>query len=149
MAKTTTRTAARTVSDIHDVLVLRAVLEPGAAYQAAMRDLSGELRERLWSVHHATASATVEDYRRLDSRLHLLIAEMAGSNSLVTQIAQSRVRVTELLDGIPLLPPNIAHSNEQHETIVMAILSGRPEDAEAAMRAHLEGTAALLRGFLT
>ena len=138
-----------TVSDIHDVLVLRAVLEPGAAYHAAINDLTGELRERLWSVHHETASATVDDYRRLDSRLHLLIAEMAGSNSLVNQIAQSRVKVNELLDGIPLLPPNIAHSNEQHETIVMAILSGRPDDAEAAMRAHLEGTAALLRGFLT
>lgn len=138
-----------TVSDIHDVLVLRAVLEPGAAYQAAMGNLTGEARERLWSVHQETASATVEDYRRLDSRLHLQIAEMAGSNSLVTQIAQSRVKVNELLDEIPLLPPNIAHSNVQHETIVMAILSGRPDDAEAAMRAHLEGSASLLRGFLT
>jgi DNA-binding FadR family transcriptional regulator len=137
-----------TVSDIHDVLVLRAVLEPGAAYQAATRDLTGDMRERLWSVHQDTANSTVDDYRRLDSRLHLQIAEMAGSNSLVTQIAQSRVRVNELLDGIPLLPPNIAHSNEQHETIVMAILTGRPDDAEVAMRAHLEGSAALLRGFL-
>jgi DNA-binding GntR family transcriptional regulator len=113
-----------------------------------MRDLSGELRERLWSVHQETANATVEDYRRLDSRLHLQIAEMAGSNSLVTQIAQSRVRVNELLDGIPLLPPNIAHSNEQHEAIIMAILTGRPDDAETAMRTHIEGSAALLRGFL-
>jgi DNA-binding FadR family transcriptional regulator len=52
------------------------------------------------------------------------------------------------LDKIPLLPPNIAHSNEQHETIVMAILTGRPDDAAAAMRNHLEGSAALLRGFL-
>jgi len=137
-----------TVSDIHDVLVLRAVLEPGAAYQAATRDLPGDMRERLWSVHQETTNSTVDDYRRLDSRLHLQIAEMAGSNSLVTQIAQSRVRVNELLDGIPLLPPNIAHSNEQHETIVMAILTGRPEDAEAAMRNHIEGSAALLRGFL-
>lgn len=137
-----------TVGDIQDVLVLRSVLEPGAAYQAAISDLTGELRERLWSVHRETAAATVEDYRRLDSRLHLMIAELAGSNSLVNQVAQSRVKVNELLDEIPLLPPNIAHSNEQHETIVMAILTGRPDDAAAAMRAHLEGSAALLRGFL-
>lgn len=137
-----------TLADIQDVLVLRSVLEPGAAYQAAVSDLTGELRERLWSVHRETASATVEDYRRLDSRLHLMIAELAGSNSLVNQVAQSRVKVNELLDEIPLLPPNIAHSNEQHETIVMAILTGRPDDAAAAMRAHLEGSAALLRGFL-
>jgi DNA-binding FadR family transcriptional regulator len=63
-------------------------------------------------------------------------------------VAQSRVRINELLDEIPLLPRNIAHSNEQHETIVMAILTGRPQDAEGAMRDHLEGSAALLRGFL-
>ncbi len=137
-----------TLSDIQDVLVLRSVLEPGAAYQAAISDLTGELRERLWSVHVETAAASVDDYRRLDSRLHLMIAEMTGSNSLVNQVAQSRVKVNELLDEIPLLPPNIAHSNEQHETIVMAILTGRPDDAAAAMRAHLEGSASLLRGFL-
>jgi DNA-binding FadR family transcriptional regulator len=124
------------------------VLEPGVAYQAALSDLTGELRDRLWSVHQETTAASVEDYRRLDSRLHLMIAEMTGSNSLVHQVAQSRVRVNELLDEIPLLPRNIAHSNEQHETIVMAILTGRPDDAGAAMRDHLEGSAALLRGFL-
>ena len=137
-----------TRADIHDVLVLRAVLEPGAAFQAALSDLTGELRDRLWSVHQETTAASVEDYRRLDSRLHLMIAEMTGSNALVHQVAQSRVRINELLDEIPLLPRNIAHSNEQHETIVMAILTGRPEDAEGAMRDHLEGSAALLRGFL-
>lgn len=137
-----------TRDDIDDIVVLRSVLEPGAAYQAAVSDLTGELRDRLWSAHRETTAASVDDYRRLDSRLHLMIAELAGSNSLVNQVAQSRVRVNELLDEIPLLPPNIAHSNEQHETIVMAILTGRPDDAAAAMRAHLEGSAALLRGFL-
>jgi DNA-binding FadR family transcriptional regulator len=137
-----------TVSDIHDVLVLRSVLEPGAAYQAAVSELTGESRERLWTAHAETAEASVDDYRRLDSRLHLMIAELTGSNSLVNQVAQSRVKVNELLDEIPLLPPNIAHSNEQHEAIVMAILTGRPDDASSAMRDHLEGSASLLRGFL-
>lgn len=136
------------MSEIEDVLVLRSVLEPGAAYQAAVTDLSGDARERLWNAHRETLSADATDYRRLDSRLHLLIAELTGSNSLVNQVAQSRVKVNELLDEIPLLSPNIAHSNEQHETIVMAVLTGRADDALQAMRAHLEGSASLLRGFL-
>ena len=138
-----------THSEIHDVLVLRAVLEPGAAFQAAVSDLTGELRERLWSAHQETVTADPRDYRRFDSRLHLLIAELTGSNSLVNQVAQTRVTINELLDEIPLLPPNIAHSNAQHEEIVMAILTGRPNDAEAAMRDHLSGSASLLRGFLS
>jgi DNA-binding FadR family transcriptional regulator len=138
-----------TAPEIHDVLVLRSVLEPGAAYHAATSDLTGEMREKLWAAHQETASADPRDYRRFDSRLHLLIAELTGSNALVNQVAQTRVKVNELLDEIPLLPPNIAHSNSQHEAIVMAILTGRADDAEAAMRDHLSGSAALLRGFLS
>jgi DNA-binding FadR family transcriptional regulator len=58
------------------------------------------------------------------------------------------MRINEMLDGIPLLSPNIAHSDEQHERIVLAILTGDSEQAAAEMRAHLDGSASLLRGFL-
>ena len=64
-------------------------------------------------------------------------------------LADNRTRVNHLLDGIPLLARNIAHSNEQHEAIVVAILTGNPERAAAAMTEHLAGSAALLRGFLS
>jgi DNA-binding FadR family transcriptional regulator len=63
-------------------------------------------------------------------------------------MADNRTRVNELLDHIPLLPLNIAHSNEQHEAIVAAILTGNRERAAEAMSEHLEGSAVLLRGFL-
>lgn len=134
--------------DVRDILVLREVLEVGAAAQAALHDLSASDRENLWSVLNDTKRATAEDYRRLDSRLHLLIAELAGSPSLLTQVAACRMRVNELLDDIPLLPPNISHSTEQHERIVLAILTGDTVRAAEEMRAHLAGSAALLRGFL-
>ena len=75
------------------------------------------------------AGATPDDYRRLDSRLHLAIAEAAGSPSLVPLVAENRMRLNGLLDQIPLLPRNIAHSDEQHEAIVMAILAGDCEGA--------------------
>jgi DNA-binding FadR family transcriptional regulator len=35
-----------------------------------------------------------------------------------------------MLDQIPLLARNIAHSDEQHEAIVMAILAGDGEGAK-------------------
>lgn len=137
-----------TREEIVDVLTLRVVLESGAAFQAALAELSGEARDSLWQAHLDTKAAGPDDYRRLDSRLHLLIGELSGSNTLVNQIAQSRMKVNELLNEIPLLQPNIVHSNQQHEEIVMAILTGQTEKAAAAMRAHLEGSASLLRGFL-
>ena len=68
--------------------------------------------------------------------------------SLVTVLADNRTRLNEQLDSFPLLPRNIEHSNRQHEAIVMAILAGNEDAAAEAVREHLDGSAALLRGFL-
>ncbi len=136
-------------TELDDVLGLREVLELGAARGAARRTLSALERDTLWGHLRETADAGPDDYRRLDSRLHLEIAELAGMPSLVTLVADCRYRLNDLLDCIPLLAPNIAHSNEQHEQIIVAILRGDEERAAQAMREHLDGSAALLRGFLS
>jgi DNA-binding FadR family transcriptional regulator len=137
-----------TAAEIEDVLGLREILEVGAARRAAARQLSASDRALLWGRLRETAAASVTDYRRLDSRLHLSIAELAGTPSLVSLLADNRTRVNRMLDGIPLLARNIEHSNQQHEAIVVAILTGDSDAAAAAMVEHLEGSAALLRGFL-
>ena len=90
----------------------------------------------------------VTDYRPVDSRLHVALADLAGSPSLTAAVADVRMRLNDLLDMIPLLPPNIEHSTEQHRRVVEAIVSGNPKAARQAMEKHLEGTASLLRGFL-
>ncbi|MDX1874879.1 GntR family transcriptional regulator [Mycolicibacterium sp. 120266] len=137
-----------TREEIDDAVRLREILEVGAARMAAARTLTAVQREGLWSRLGDVRDADPDDYRRLDSRLHLAIAEAAGSPSLVPLVAQNRMRINALLDQIPLLSRNIAHSDEQHEAIVMAILAGDTEGAGAAMAAHVAGSAALLHGFL-
>jgi DNA-binding FadR family transcriptional regulator len=134
--------------ELDDLLGLREILEVGAARAAATRTLDGEARAALWTRLGEVAAASPADYRRLDSRLHLTIGEIVGVPSLVRVMADNRTRLNELLDSFPLLTRNIEHSNRQHEAIVLAILSGNEEGAEDAMREHLEGSAALLRGFL-
>lgn len=133
---------------IDDALRLREVLDVGAARLAAARDLSAcecdGLRARLAELRRATP----EDYRRLDSRLHLAIAEAAGSPSLVALVAENRMRINALLDRIPLLRRNIGHSDDQHEAIVTAILDGDPNAAAEEMLTHVGGSSALLHGFL-
>lgn len=138
-----------TRDEVEDALVLRRVAETGAARRAAACELSSADRGRLWAAHAECRDSAAEDYRRMDSRLHLLVAEVTGSPSLVALAANARTRVNDLLDQIPLLAPNIEHSNHQHEEIVKAILRGAPDAAEAAMDEHLAATEALLRGFLT
>jgi GntR family transcriptional regulator, transcriptional repressor for pyruvate dehydrogenase complex len=134
--------------ELEDVLGLREILELGAARAAAARTLSAAERDLLWTRQRDAAVASATDYRRLDSRLHLTIGELVGVPSLVSLLADNRTRVNELLDRIPLLSTNITHSNQQHEAVVVAILTGDPDAAAVAMREHLEGSAALLRAFL-
>ncbi|HEX2130467.1 MAG TPA: FCD domain-containing protein [Actinophytocola sp.] len=145
------RGAAPSSAELEDVLTLRRVLESGAAEAAAARSLSPadrqHLRVRLTGVA-GVAPGDEAEYRRRDSRLHLAIAEVTASASLTTAVADVRTRVNELLDAIPLIGANIEHSDEQHRLIVEAILSGDAPAARAAMDEHLDGTAALLRGFL-
>jgi len=137
-----------TRAEIDDLLRLREILEVGAARMAAGRTLTTAERDDLWSRVVDVRGAAADDYRRRDSRLHLAIAESAGSPSLVPLVADNRMRVNSLLDRIPLLQRNIVHSDEQHEAIVVAILAGSPERAATAMLAHLAGSASLLHGFL-
>lgn len=135
-------------ADLDDVLGLRSVLESGSARAAAGRALDAEVRSRLWARHEAALPAGPEEYRRLDTLLHLEIAEAAGISSLVALVAENRARINAWLDTFPLLPRNIEHSGMQHEQIITAILMGQPDAAEDAMREHLAGSEALLRGFL-
>jgi DNA-binding FadR family transcriptional regulator len=137
------------VAVLEDALSLRHVLETGAAEMAAARSLTPADRQHLTSTLAEAAAANLADHRRKDSRLHLAIAEVTASASLTTAMADARMRVNQLLDEIPLLQPNLEHSNEQHEAIIDAILAGDPLAARRAMAEHVEGTASLLRAFLS
>lgn len=136
-------------SGMTDALLLREVLEPGAADLAARVPHTKEAVEQLRGALAQEQSADVADYRPADSRLHLAIVSLVGSSSLAAAVSDNRMRLNDLLDAIPLLPPNIAHSRAQHVRIVHAVLRGQPDVARREMARHLDGTASLLRGFLT
>lgn len=142
------RVVAPTRAELDDVLVLRGALEVGAAQAAAAASVPASDRAALTALAQECRCAEPARYRPADSRLHLAIAALAGSPSLSAAVADVRTRVNSLLDAIPLLERNIAHSNDQHDQVVRAIVRGRPVEAAAAMDEHLAGSAALLRGFL-
>lgn len=93
--------------------------------------------------------ACPQDYRRLDTLFHLSIAELTGSSLLAAACTDARMRLNDLLNAIPVLERNIDHTAGQHTAIANAILAGDADRARRAVAEHLEGTAALLRGFLT
>jgi GntR family transcriptional repressor for pyruvate dehydrogenase complex len=87
-------------------------------------------------------------HRVADSRLHLALAALSGSRLLVAAVTEVQREVHEMLVAIPVLAPNIAHSNAQHRRVVDCVLGGDPEGARVAMEAHCDATSALLRGLL-
>jgi DNA-binding GntR family transcriptional regulator len=107
------------------------------------------VREVLLSRLADVNRAGLDDYRRLDTLFHLSIAELTGSTLLAAACADARMRLNDLLNAIPLLRRNIDHTAGQHAAIATAILAGDASLARQAVTEHLEGTSALLRGFLT
>lgn len=134
---------------LEDLLSFREVLEVGAAELCAGRGLDTEGLRLLQTCLAETADAPLDDYRRLDTRLHLTLAELSGSPSLASAYAGVRASVNDLLDRIPLLVRNLEHSQAQHAALVEAVTEGDAEGAREVMREHCAGTASLLRGFLT
>lgn len=135
-------------AEVEDVLLFRSIIEPAAAGLAAKADLSAAARRHLQLCLSEVCASPAASYRPRDSRFHIAIAEMCGSASLVSAVAETRARLNDLLDRIPLLGTNLEHANEQHTEIADAILRGDAPAAERATVQHLEGTASLLRGFL-
>ncbi len=133
---------------VEDVLAFRAAVEPAAAALAAAASLTALQRTRLRDELHAVSTADAGQYRPLDARLHITIAELGASPRLAAAVAEARAATNDLLDRIPFLERNIEHSDAQHRSIVEAILAGDAIRARTLMLEHLEGTAALLRGFL-
>jgi DNA-binding FadR family transcriptional regulator len=134
-----------------DALTFRLVVEAGAAEVLAAQILaepSDRSRETLLGRLADLNDATPGDYRRLDTLFHLSIAELTGSGMLSAACTDARMRLNDLLNAIPVLQHNIDHTAEQHTAIAEAILAGDPERARWAVAEHLDGTAALLRGFL-
>jgi len=134
-------------SDLVDALTFRSVIEPGAAELAATVGTAGgieELRRRVSELSTLPRHA----YRTADSRFHLGIAELSGSPTLVSAVADLQTRLSDLLSAIPMLDEALRHSNEQHALIVAAIEARDPAAARRAMQDHIEATATLLHGFL-
>jgi GntR family transcriptional repressor for pyruvate dehydrogenase complex len=136
-------------ADLLDSLHFRGIVEPGAAALAAERGLDHATRRLLEdSLAAVSAAPAGPEHRQCDSRLHLAIAAASGSRRTMSAVTQVQAELDEMLQAIPVLPPNIAHSTAQHKPIETAILAGNATRAARVMTDHCVDTAALLRGLL-
>lgn len=130
-----------TPSELDHLYQLRLLLEPWAAAQAADRadtDSVARLRAELATCPQAPTADGYETYRAIvghDQRFHDLVLELAGNDVVRSAFARTNchLHVFRLHYGRGMGSQALS----EHEAVVAAVASGRPDAAEASMREHL------------
>jgi DNA-binding GntR family transcriptional regulator len=144
----------RHVSDEEAVEILqaRAVLEGLAARQAAERtDGAGIERLQACLARHRELLAQGDLLGASDANaaLHAALLELSGHRTAVRLIEALNAQTVRYQYRTILIAGRPAASQAEHAEIVEAVVAGRADDAESAMRAHLFNVAeALQRGRL-
>ncbi|MGE4490662.1 MAG: GntR family transcriptional regulator [Kiritimatiellales bacterium] len=128
-----------TVDDIEELLEVRGALEALAAGRAAVNINAKQKKELQAFADKMSAMSENERKQFLDMhvKFHQMIVEFSGSEALLNIWRFTHVTEQVLVRLAAHLWPIHPHS---HEDIVKAILSGDPEAAEAAARAHIAPT---------
>jgi GntR family transcriptional repressor for pyruvate dehydrogenase complex len=135
---------------IDDGYRFRLALEPLAARWAAERSTAQQRDELAWLVRQD--STDLASYHQLDSRFHLLIAEMAGHDLLLESITRAREEMFREVNTLWMFfgpdrqrgadqpaPPGVFEGFAgEHAPIMRAIGVGDAEQAAVAMAAHLQ-----------
>lgn len=127
---------------VDDILQARTILEPQLAAQAAIHATPEDLALMRACLKDMDQSKSLLTWKRLDERLHRVIAQ-AGHNMLLLLLydmlrAQIRMtldrRIEQVFGGEPGPKED---TDSQHRTVVDAIERHDPVAAETCMRAHL------------
>lgn len=131
--------------DLTEVYLVRGLLESAAASLAATRATPQELA-RLHKLHanfaKAVKSRSRSELRALNDEFHFAIYDAARSPLVRRLIELAWARSPR--DTFTLLPTRAALSLQDHTAIVSAISARNPEQAQSAMRQHIDAALALI-----
>ena len=144
------------LQEIEEIFDFRAAVEGACARLAAQRRTQADvdaLRLRLdrlvayveMAGYAENEAAPPSRFLALDVDYHRAIARAARNAMLAAAVEDARAAMFLPVGAVfTKLHPT---ANEHHDAILAAILSGDADGAEAAMRAHVEGTRSTLRDF--
>lgn len=127
---------------VDDVIQARTLLEPQLAAQAAVHATPEDLALMRACLEEMNRSETMVTWKRLDERLHRLVAQAAHNMLLLLLYDTLRAQISMTLDrridqvfGGEAGPKE--DTDSQHWTVIDAIERHDPVAAESAMREHL------------
>ena len=134
-------------TELRDFSDFRAVVEGGAAALAAQRATEEQVAYLAELVEQMDEQTDYHAWGDTDSLFHLILADAAGSQRVVSAVADLRPRVYQvsaLWDKNPI--STLKLSNREHRAIVRAIKARQPDRARKAMVEHVESTLAIWLG---
>jgi DNA-binding GntR family transcriptional regulator len=142
------RVRAIPLAEAVEITEVRMVLEGLVAARAAERVTpaeADELRAIGAEMRAACAGSELLRYSDLNARLHRRIREIAGHQTTAAILERLGAQVVRHQFRLSLQPGRPAVSLPQHERIIEAVAGQDPDQAEAAMRAHLSSVVQALR----
>ena len=118
-------------------ILLEGMLAARAAERVTRADAAG-LRALLREMRAAVQKSELLTYSELNARLHGAIRDIAAHETASRPLRQLRDQTVRHQFSLSLVPGRPTVSLPQHEAIVAAITAREPEEAEQAMRAHLQ-----------
>lgn len=136
-----------TFGEVRQIYRARMALEGLAAGEFAAAD-APEAKARLQAIQDELNAheqrGDHEHFARLNSAWHALIIDAAGNDYVRRFLARLTVPIYQILFATFYNAQRIDSANAGHRRITAAILAGRADEAEQAMRDHIdEGLAAL------
>jgi DNA-binding FadR family transcriptional regulator len=130
------------------VLEERVAAETGAIVLACERAQRHDIERLSEMVDRMALAEDFADYRRLDTRFHIGIAEAARSPRLVTAMTEAQGNMSDLLGRIAHPAQVLSRCNSQHRRLVALLARRDVPRAVRLMRDHTEGTEHILAGLL-
>lgn len=126
--------------EMTDLFEIRELLEGQAARRAAERIGESDHRKRFMAMWQKVRRGDPSDraaFIEHNQLFHGTIVELSGNSRLPEMLDQLQIPILMFQWRTLMTPQDIALSEEEHKTIAKAILEGRPDQAEAAMRRHV------------
>jgi DNA-binding GntR family transcriptional regulator len=130
-----------------EILQARAALEGLAAQRAALKiDAAGaeELQEILDRQRAALEEEDLLGASDVNAQLHAKLVELSGHATAQRLIKSLNSQMVRFQFRTILIPGRPSQSLEEHRGIVRAVIEGDPDEAERAMRRHLNNVAQAL-----
>ncbi|HBM58352.1 MAG TPA: GntR family transcriptional regulator [Citreicella sp.] len=125
-------------------LIRRALEVEGVRRAAARADVDPEALAELDRItvemQQMIANDQLDTYIDADDALHGTVARMSGMTRLWKFVSMAKVDLDRMRQLSAPVPGHLARVTEQHIQIVEAIRRGKPDQAELAMRIHLDSS---------